>query len=185
MPNSPMHYAFTASQEQFIYQRGRGIGIWIGIGMGIDRDAAREWNGMECPPQVPPYEPSKNHAKLRRQRATKSIRDQSQKTQRNKGLSMRDERWRSFHVDFGLWVRVGWGMTLISMRARALRSQLAATRSMCVSVCLHARFWRRWKSYLELDDGRTAAGPIFSLEMTAKRSDLGCFTRLSLTPAPW
>lgn len=64
MPNSPMHYAFTASQEQFIYQRGRGTGIWIGIGMGIDRDAAREWNGMECPPQVPPYEPSKNHVEI-------------------------------------------------------------------------------------------------------------------------
>ena len=32
--------------------------------MGIDRDAAREWNGMECPPQVPPYEPSKNHVEI-------------------------------------------------------------------------------------------------------------------------
>lgn len=23
-----------------------------------------EWNGMECPPQVPPYEPSKNHVEI-------------------------------------------------------------------------------------------------------------------------
>lgn len=47
-----------------VYQSGRGTRIGIGIGMGIDRDAAREWNGMECPPQVPPYEPSKNHVEI-------------------------------------------------------------------------------------------------------------------------
>ena len=136
MPNSPMHYAFSASQEQFV--RGEGEpeseseSEWGSIGML--RGSGMEWDGMS-PTDATLRAVQKTMSKLRRQRATKSIRDQSQKTQRNKGLSMRDERWRSFHVDFGLRVRVGWGGDAnLHARARGSRSQLAATRSMCVCM---------------------------------------------------
>lgn len=76
MPNSPMHYIFSGSQDQFI--RGN---------RNRNRNAAREWNGMECPPQVPPYEPSKNHVEITPPKGHE-IQEQSQETQRNKGPAL-------------------------------------------------------------------------------------------------
>ena len=56
MPNSPMRYAFSASQEQFV--RGEGEpepeSEWESIGML--RGSGMEW--------MPPYEPSKNHVEI-------------------------------------------------------------------------------------------------------------------------
>ena len=43
----------------------------------VEARAQREW-GLECSPQVPPYEPSKNHREIKAVKGRK-IRDRSQK----------------------------------------------------------------------------------------------------------
>jgi len=116
-----MRYAFSASQEQFVRGEGEPEPESERESIGMLRGSGMEWDGMS-PTDATLRAVQKTMSKLRRQRATKSIRDQSQKTQRNKGLGavMRDgDLFMSISACELEW---GGGVTLISMRARAARA---------------------------------------------------------------
>lgn len=89
MPNSPMRYVFSDTEEQFIREGGRETPKRHrnrNEKQNGDLNAAaceRERSGMECPPQVPPLRAVQNQVEIyAAKRATKS-----RKPQRNKGLS--------------------------------------------------------------------------------------------------